>query len=715
MTRIKLIIEGMSCVSCAGAIQSSLESVPGITHAEVHFASSSAVVEYEKDSASLPAIISAVRSAGYDAQLADEIESGLAFDDSAEKKSFTSFLISLAFTFPLIINMFVMLWGIDKEMPALYQALLASVVQFWCGRSFYRAAYYSAKSRRANMDLLVVLGTSAAYLFSMVMMLLGEQYHLYFESSAVIITLILFGRWLEAKTKGRASDAIRQLIRLQPKSAWIERNGEFIKEDVFFLLQGDRFQVKPGESIPVDGLVEEGYSTVDQSMLTGESLPIVKEAGQEVYGGSLNHEGALIIRATAVGKDTTLSRIIQLVDQAQNSRAPIEKLVDSISEIFVPAVLGISLVTFIGWWLVTGIFSTALINAVSVLVIACPCALGLATPTVIMVASGWAASMGILFKEASALQMVEKLQVLFIDKTGTITEGTPLVESIHVEEGVPEPDFLSIACALSANSSHPLSQFIVRYAKEKGIPIRSMQAFSSLPGRGLKGTIEGKEYFIGSVQFAAESGVAFPPELLNDMQKLGASVSLLWSDNKTLGWIYQADRIRSDSKAAIQDLKDFGILPIMVTGDHDAVARKIAKEVGIDEIFSEVFPDQKEGIVRRLKEQAVIVGMVGDGVNDAPALASASVGFAIGSGSDAAIATADITLIRRGLGGVVDAVRVAKRTFSKVRQNLFLAFIYNVLAIPLAAFGLLNPMIAAAAMAMSSVSVITNALLLKKS
>lgn len=616
------------------------------------------------------------------------------------------FLISLIFTIPL----WLMMLGI--HIPVWAQIVCASIVQFWGGRSFYKASYHSALAGQANMDLLIALGTTAAYGFSLIVALFDLPQPLYFESSATIITLVLLGRWIEARSKKRTSEAIQKLLELQPKTAKVERHGKWVEIPVEDIQVGEKFLVRPGESLPVDGIVLEGHSEINEAMLTGESMPVVKNPDDVVYAGTNNNNGSLTVKSTKVGHETTLAGIIRLVEQAQNSRAPIQKLADQVSEYFVPAIILIAIITFIGWWIYGAPVSTGLINAVSVLVIACPCALGLATPTVISVASGLGAKNGILFKEAGAIEQAHKIETLVIDKTGTLTQGKPSVVSTYSETDV--KDLLTIASALESRSLHPIAEAINKYAAENQIPLKPVTQFVSMPGRGISGSIDGTVYTIGSLRAALEQSISVPEKEVQKFEEQGYTISVVWSNEKLLGLIAVADQLRKNSLRAIGLLNQKGIHTVMLTGDHPPTAKAISHQAGIQEYYAEVLPDFKAQKVRELRERGQVIGMVGDGINDAPALAAASVGFAIGAGSDVAIEASDVTLLKNDLLSVVDAIDLSQHTMNKAKQNLFFAFIYNILGIPIAAAGLLNPEIAAAAMAMSSLSVVFNALLLRR-
>ena len=694
---VEMTIRGMSCVSCAKGIEKVLSSVEGVREAKVNFATSTAIVD-AVEGVEKSRLLEAVKNAGYNAEISQE--DGHYHHFSEQYEALKRLAFSALFSLPLLLPMFFL------PLPGWIQCILASIVQFVPGARFYRSSYYSLKTGSANMDVLIALGTSAAYGFSLAVLLMGADGHLYFESSAMIITLVLMGQWLEALSKGRASEAIKKLLDLQPKMARVQRGGEWSEIPVKEIIAGDLFQVRPGESIPVDGEVIEGSSLVNESMLTGESIPVEKKEKDTVYAATQNGNGTLKARATKVGSETVLAGIVRLVEHAQNSRAPIQRLADQISGVFVPVVLAISLVTFIGWMLWNGSVNDALINAVAVLVIACPCALGLATPTVIMVASGEGAKRGILFKDAEALETAQKMKRVAFDKTGTLTRGEPRV--VDVISKSPEK-LLEIANALEGASEHLLGDAVRAYAKEKGVKQLEVTCFEAIPGKGVQGEIDGTRYVLGSLFFARDSGIQV------DCESNGNTIAVVWSKQEMLGCIAFQDVLREHSAEAVEKMIALGVTPVMITGDHQRTAEAIAKEAGIKEFFSEVLPDQKAEKINELKKEGYLVGMVGDGINDAPALAAADVGIAMGKGSDIAIETAGVSLMREDLRLVPEMIRLSKLTFKKIKQNLFFAFFYNSIGIPLAAIGLLNPMVAALAMSLSSLSVVVNALLLKRS
>jgi Cu+-exporting ATPase len=698
MDTTELKIEGMHCVSCERTIGNALRKVEGVEEATVSFVSSEAVV---KGTASTENLIKAVQSTGYNAYpihgtSEEEIAQGEEFNF---KVQLVTVIFSALLTLPLLLQMAV------DFLPVWVQFVLATIVQFGAGWRFYVGSYWALKTLTGNMDLLIGIGTSAAYFFSAAVFIFALPEHVYFEASAAIITLVLLGRLLELRTKRRASGAIKGLLRLQPKMARVKRGGEWREIPVEEMQIGDTFHIRPGEKVPIDGEVLEGESHVDESMLTGESLPIHKAHGAKLFAGTQNQQGSLVGIAKAVGSGTALAGIIRLVQEAQGSRAPIQKLADQISAIFVPVVVGIALLTFILWWSLTLNFTEALINSVAVLVIACPCALGMATPTVIMVASGRGARSGILLKNAEAIQLAEKLSVIAVDKTGTLTEGKPSLTDV-----VPDTeDIRRLAASLEDHSEHPIAKAIASAAA----PLR-VERFEAVPGKGVSGEIEGKKYYVGSIRWMEERSLELDRNTLDPLEKQGKTVVCLSDSDKILGYLAVADTLRPTSKEGVDKLKDLGLDVVMLTGDHKKTAQAIATEAGIFTFYAEILPEDKSESVVRLRKKGKLVGMVGDGVNDAPALAAADVGFAMSAGTDIAIEASDITLMRSDIRQVAAAIDLSRATFRKVRQNLFFAFFYNALGIPLAAVGLLNPIIAGAAMALSSLCVVSNSLLLNR-
>ena len=724
---VELELTGMTCAACAARIEKVLNRLPGVEGA-VNLAAERARIRYVPGLADTARLISAVEKAGFGARVAsdttrEEEKARKAALYAAEKRRF---FIAALLTLPLVAQMVTMfgpapehgVGGHSDLLPRWLQLLLATPVQFWIGWRFYDGAYKALRGGGANMDVLVALGTTMAYVFSLVVTLFGlEHQHVYFEASAAVITLVLLGKLLEARAKAKTTAALEALVRLQPKTARVERHGELVELDVALLIPGDVFIVRPGEAVPVDGEVIEGASSVNEAMLTGESMPVGKQAGDAVFAATSNGQGMLRCRATGVGEHTLLAGIIRLVAEAQGSKAPVQRLADKISAIFVPVVCAIALVTFGLWWWLGGDFTTALVNAVAVLVIACPCALGLATPTAIMVGTGRGAAAGILVKNAEALERAERLKVLAVDKTGTLTRGEPAVTDI-VALGASEDEVLALAAALEQGSEHPLARAVLAEQKARGLAMQAVSGFAAVAGHGVEGTVSSRALLLGSPSWAAERGASVENGVLAALQGQGKTVVVLAEQGDSLahalGLIAIADPLRESSKAAVARLQALGVEVVMLTGDNRATAAAIAAQAGIPHFEAEVLPGDKAAAVQKLKQGGRLVAMAGDGINDAPALAAADVSFAMGAGSDAAVEAADLTLVKSDLMGVAHAIALSRATLSKIRQNLFFAFIYNVLGIPLAAFGLLNPVVAGAAMALSSVSVVSNSLLLRR-
>ena len=716
-------IYGMTCVACAARIEKALNKLEGV-EAAVNFASESARVRYQPGLATPEQLITAIRKAGYEAS--ERVEANAAQEKVRRADAFQAelrlFWVSVALSLPLLAGMFSMFGDVHSELlPRWLQLALATPVQFWIGRRFYVGGYKALRGGGANMDVLVALGTSMAYGLSAVVTLAGLQHqHVYFEASAVIITLVLMGKLLEARAKLRTSAAIEALIRLQPKTARVERDGELIELPVASMRIGDIFVMRPGESIPVDGQVDSGESGIDESMLTGESLAVHKRAGDKVYAGTLNQQGLLRCRAEGVGAATMLAGIIRLVREAQGTKAPIQRLADQVAGVFVPVVVAISALTFALWWAIGGELAPALVNAVAVLVIACPCALGLATPTAIMVGTGRGAQVGVLVKNAVALEQAEKISTLIVDKTGTLTEGRPVVTDVLPAAGFSASDLVAAAASLESGSAHPLAHAVVEYAKQLALPLAPIRDFRSETGKGVQAVLAvpalGAEptLLLGAPAFLAEAGLPIDAAAIRPLEDQGKTVIAVGGAGRVLGYLAIADKLRASSREAVGKLRGMGIDVVMLTGDNAATAKAIAAAAGIANFRAQVLPGEKAAAVAEFKTEGRVVGMVGDGVNDAPALAAADVSFAIGAGSDVAIEAADIALMRNDLLSVVDAISLSRATLSKIRQNLFFAFIYNVLGIPLAAAGMLNPVIAGAAMALSSVSVVSNSLLLRR-
>jgi len=713
---LEFSITGMTCAACAARIERALNRLPE-TQATVNLATERARVRYIPGLVTREQLLAAIRRVGYGAE---EVRGG---ENDAERlrraADYTTLLrqfwFALALTAPLLVQMAWMFSGHHAELlPRWLQLALATPVQFWIGRRFYVAAWHALRGGGANMDVLVALGTSAAYLFSAAVVLVGAEQHVYFEASAAIITLVLMGRLLESRAKNRTSETIKQLLQLQPRTARVVRDGSVRNVDLSEVRIGDLVVVRAGDRVPVDGDVIDGRSSVDESMLTGESLPVSKHPGARVFAGTQNQQGSLRLRATEVGSATQVAEIVRLVSEAQGTKAPIQRLADRVSGIFVPVVMFIALATFALWWTIGGAFTPALIHAVAVLVIACPCALGLATPTAIMVGSGRGAQSGILVRNAAALEQAGKIRTLVVDKTGTLTQGRPVVAEIVAVANVQAPQLLTIAASLEQGSQHPLAAAIRAHAQSAGAALQPVSDFSSTTGAGVCGNVAGALYFLGAPDWLASHGYASDISQMRRLAANGSSVVGLAGPDGMLGYFAIADQMRSSSTAAVRRLESQGVIAVMLTGDNDATAAHIAREAGIAQYRANVRPGDKAARVQELRADGALVGMAGDGVNDAPALAAADVSFAFSSGSDIAIEAADVTLMRNDLMSVADAVSLSRATVAKIRQNLFFAFVYNVLGIPLAAAGMLNPVIAGAAMALSSVSVVTNSLLLKR-
>jgi Cu+-exporting ATPase len=732
---VELVIEGMTCASCVQRVERALRKIPGIRSAEVNLATERARI---RGVGVPPAdLIRAVETAGYHALLAaDDAGMGTQSERDGAKlraahRDLVHALAGAALSLPLLAPMLLSLVGADLMLPGWAQLILATPVQFWLGWRFYRAGWKAIRAGAGNMDLLVALGTSAAYGLSLYQLAAHWQMsmhaagmpHLYFEASAVVITLVLFGKWLEGRAKRQTGAAIHALVALRPERARVRAaDGTETEISLQQVRVGDLVVVRPGERIAVDGLVREGESTSDESLLTGESLPVAKAPGHRVTGGAINGAGLLLVETKAVGAESTLARIVRLVESAQAAKAPIQRLVDRVSGVFVPVVLGIALVTFAGWWAATGSIETAVLNAVAVLVIACPCALGLATPTAIMVGTGAAARHGILIKDAEALEMAHRVGVVAFDKTGTLTEGRPSIVAAIPMSGLGEDDLLRLAASMQAGSEHPLARAVMTAAEAAGVTPLAAREVRALPGRGIAALVDGRALRLGSrrlmQELGAEAALAPYADQAASLEGAGRTVSWLseLSDGRVtiLGLLAFGDAVKANAPGAVAALRRARVWTVMLTGDNAGSARAAAVTLGIDEVIADLLPEDKAGAVARLKRDGNrVVAMVGDGVNDAPALAAADVGLAMSTGTDVAMHAAGITLMRGDPGLVVGAIDVSRRTYAKIRHGLFWAFAYNVVGIPLAAFGYLSPVIAGAAMAFSSVSVVMNALLLR--
>lgn len=716
--RAEFVVKGMTCAACANRVERALQKVPGVTKAHVNLANEKATVQYVTGKTSVTDFIAAIEKAGYEAvETADGGEEReKAAREQRLKREWYAFLFGAAVSVPFLVQMVGDFTGQHAlMMPPIVQFALATAVQFTIGWRFIRGAYNALRGGSANMDVLVAMGTLAAYIYSSVIVWTGSESGLYFEAAVVIITLIILGKLLEARAKGRTSEAIKKLMNLRPKVAHVIRDGETVDIPVEDVQVGDLLFVKSGEQIPVDGEVVEGRTTVDESMLTGESLPVSKKPGDKVIGATVNKHGSIRMKATKVGKETALSQIIRMVEEAQGSKAPIQGLADKISGIFVPVVIGIAFATFIVTYLAIG-FTPALISAVAVLVIACPCALGLATPTAVMVGTGKGAEYGVLIKGADHLQALREVDTVVLDKTGTITKGKPEVTDVGAY-GIERNELLRLVASAEQASEHPLAQAIVNEAKRQALPLTDVTDFEAIPGYGIRATVDGKALYIGNQALMKREGIQLDKaahQSIRAIEDEGKTVMLVAQDGIFLGYIAVADTVKETSAQAVKELKAMGIEVVMMTGDNRHTAGAIAKEVGIERVLAEVLPEHKAREVEKLKQEGKKVAMVGDGINDAPALAAADVGIAIGTGTDIAIEAADVTLMRGDLMSIVDSIQLSQATMRKIKQNLGWAFVYNILLIPVAAFGLLNPILAGAAMAMSSVSVVTNTLFLNR-
>lgn len=724
-------LEGMTCAACANKIEKGLGKLPGVTNASVNFAMETARVEYNAANVSIADMQQRVEKLGYKAIPKEDEANPSEHRERAISILKRKLLISAVLSLPLLWSMvshfsfLSWIWMPELFMNPWFQLALATPVQFYIGKQFYVGAFKALRNKSANMDVLVSLGTSAAYFYSLYLTIqwasMGGIAHqgpsMYYETSAVLITLVILGKLLESLAKGRTSEAIKTLMGLQAKTALVVRNGQEMTISIEEVLVDDIVVVKPGEKIPVDGEVLEGSSSVDESMLTGESIPVEKRAGDSVIGATVNKNGRLRLKATKVGKETALAQIIKVVEEAQGSKAPIQRIADVISGIFVPIVVGIALVAFLVWyfWVTPGDFANALEKGIAILVIACPCALGLATPTSIMAGSGRAAELGVLFKGGEHLESTHKINTIILDKTGTVTKGKPELTDV-VAAHMDEEAFLRLVGAAEKDSEHPLAEAIVAGIREKGIELPVTEQFEAIPGFGIRAIVEGKEVLAGTRKLMAKYNVMVEHQLdrMTQLEEEGKTAMLIAVDGKYAGHVAVADTIKETSKEAVMRLKEMGIEVIMITGDNERTARAIARQVGIDHVLAEVLPEGKAEEVKKLQAQGKKVAMVGDGINDAPALAMADIGMAIGTGTDVAMEAADVTLMRGDLTSIPDAIYMSRKTMSNIRQNLFWALGYNTLGIPIAAIGLLAPWVAGAAMALSSVSVVLNALRLQR-
>ncbi len=726
--KITLRVSGMTCAACSARVEKKLDSLEGVKAANVNLGTEKATVEYLPEQITVADLIKAVRSVGYEAEIVEDISRDQEMEEKeAEIQNLRILLvISIALSLPLLLSMLLSILGWDWAGTAwlhnqYFQLIIATPIQFLIGARFYQQSYYALRSGSANMDVLIAMGTSAAYFFSLYNVFfeevgLGMMKSLYFETSAIIITLVLLGKYFEAVAKGKTSEAIRKLAALQAKTARVVREGVEVDIPIEEVEIGDIVIVRPGEKVPVDGRIVEGHSSLDESMLTGESIPVDKQIGDMVFGATINKFGTFKLEATRIGKETALAQIIKMVEDAQGSKAPIQKIADQVAGVFVPTVLAIAAVTFVIWYLLGQGINQALLSAVAVLVIACPCALGLATPTAIMVGTGKGAENGILIKGGEHLEAAYKLNAVVVDKTGTITKGIPELTDVLSLGDLEPDDILQLASIAEKRSEHPLGVAIAARAIEVFGQLSEPDSFEAIPGRGVQAVVDGKTVYVGTRRLMREKGIDIEglESRITELEDQGKTAMLMAVEDKLAGILAVADTVKESSPEAIADLQNMGIEVYMITGDNHRTADAIARQVGIRHVLAEVLPENKAEQVNQLQAEGKIVAMVGDGINDAPALATAHIGMAMGTGTDIAMEAADITLMRGDLRTIPAAIRLSRQTMRKIKQNLFWAFIYNIIGIPIAALGMLNPVIAGAAMAFSSVSVVTNSLTLRR-
>lgn len=728
--KIQLPILGMSCASCVSKVENSLSKLPGVVLAKINLATETATIQYDDTKVNISHFKQAVESVGY--QIAEIPEENIwEFEELEHQKEYkklkTRFIISLLLTLPISI---VSMWTMMEHSPFSFFShqtwnyilfVLPIPVLFWAGNRFYKGFWATLKHFKADMNTLIAVGTSAAFVYSSAITFFpsyftsrGHQLHVYYDTTAVIITLILLGKLLELRAKGKTSEAIRRLVGLSPKMASVLRNGKEMQVPIEQVVIDDTIIVRPGEKIPVDGIVIEGSSSVDESMITGESIPIEKHKGDEVIGGTLNLTGSFKFQAKKIGKDMMISQIVKLVSEAQESKAPIQNLADRIASVFVPTVIAIALLSFTIWYFVAGNFSAALLNFVAVMIVACPCALGLATPTAVIVGTGIGASNGILIKNANILEILRKTDTIVFDKTGTLTTGKLTVTDIYTFNQLTKEELLKIVASIELLSEHPIAKAIVHFANERNIIPVKVEKFNSISGFGTEGLINGKQVYIGNQEFMIQKGIDLRNTSIDIMNHKSQITVFVAIENQLVGFITLSDKLKPNAKQAVSELKQMGYTTVILTGDREEVAEAISKSTGIELYHANLLPKDKVDKIKEYQANGKIVLMVGDGINDAPALTQADVGIALGTGTDIAIEAGDITLVKGDLNAVIKAIKLSKKTLTTIYQNLFWAFIYNISLIPLAAFGILDPMLAAAAMALSSVSVVSNSLRLRK-
>ena len=709
--KLDVQIDGMHCISCSSSIEKAVKKVPGVVSVSIDYALGMGTIQMVPRTPP-EKILKAIQEAGYHGEIIDQrkIHTFASVAPFYNNPQFINFFISFLLTLPLLIHMLGEMFNPSLSISPYVSLIFATIVQFWCGRSLYKGAWSSLKAFAPNMDILIVIGSLTSYIFSCILLFTGDL-HLYFETGAFIITVVLFGRWIEGESKEKARTALYRIMELRPKKVHVEREGQFLEIDPYDLRMGEEFFIPAGELVAVDGVVIDGSSWIDEEILFGEKVPVGKQIGDRVYAGTLNLEGTLKAKAEKVGKETLFEHMVERAKKLHTTKAPIQKLADQVAEVFVPAILLTGVVVFFSWWIATDDIVSAILPAISTIIIACPCAIGMATPVALLAASSLSSKNGILFHDAHAIESAAKIEFFAFDKTGTLTQGEPSVQKIELFGSMKELEALQILSSLETFSSHPIAKAIVGYAKQSKIDPTPMSQMRNLMGKGIEASQKGQTYFAGSVAYAMEQNIPIP-EALKTQEPF--TIVVLIHHQQIAAAVYLKDVIRPYAKEVVEALQAKGIEVVLISGDKKLIAEETARKVGIDQVFAEVLPDEKVDTILDLKSRKKILGMCGDGMNDAFALASADVGFSLASGSDFAIESSDVTLMKKDLRGIVDTIDLSSATLRKIKQNLFLASIYNIVAIPLAASGLLNPMIAATAMVASSLSVVLNALHLRK-